>query len=51
MSMIKLNNKTVVISTLDNSRKKGLITSTPKIKISILNTKEVDIAMIDADIY
>ena len=49
--MAKSNNKIVVISILDNSEKKSLLISTPEIMISILSTKEVDIAMISANAY
>ena len=51
ISMAKSNHKTVVISTLDNSRKEGLPILIPEIKISTLNTKKVDITMIGADTY
>ena len=39
--MAKLNYKTVVISTFNNSKKKGLPISILETKISILNTKKV----------
>lgn len=45
------NYKRSVISTLNNSEKKGLPILILKIKILILNIKKVNIAMINADAY
>ena len=49
--MVKLNYKIVVISILDNSKKESLLISILETKISTLNIKEVDIAMMDMDAY
>lgn len=49
--MTKLNYKIVIISTLNNFEKKGLSILIPEIKVSILNTKEIDIVMISIDTY
>ena len=49
--MAKSNNKRVVISTLNNSGKESLPISTLGTKVLILNTKEIDIAMIVANAY
>lgn len=49
--MAKLNHKIIVISILNNSKKKGLPILIPETKISILNTKEVYVVIIDADTY
>lgn len=49
--MVKSNYKTVVISTLDNFGKKGLSISIPETKISILGTKELNVARIGTDAY
>lgn len=49
--MALLNYKRSVISTLNNSEKKGLPILILKIKILILNIKKVNITMINADAY
>lgn len=50
-SMAKSNHKTVVISILDNSKKKGLPISIPETKVSTLDIKEVKITIIGMDAY
>lgn len=49
--MVKSNHKMVVISILDNFEKKCLSISTLQIKVLILNTRKVDVAMIDTNTY
>lgn len=50
-SINKSESKIIVISILNNSKKKGLLISIPETELSIPVTKELDIAMIDADVY
>lgn len=50
-SIAKLNYKTVVISILDNFRKKGLPILILEIKASILNNKKIDVIIIDINTY
>ena len=49
--MAKSNHKTVVITIVNSSGKKGLPISIFETKVLIPSTKEVDIPMIDADAY
>lgn len=51
INMAKSNHKTVFISILDNSGKENLPISIPETKVSTLNTKKVNIAMIDVNTY
>ena len=49
--MEKSKPKTVIISISDHSKKKRLSTLTLEVKVSTSVTKEVNVAMIDTDIY
>lgn len=51
LNMDKLKPKTVVISTLNHSRKEKLPVLIPEVEISTFATKEVDIAMISTNVY
>lgn len=50
-SMTKLNIKIVIISILDNFKKESLLISILKTKVLILNTKKLNIAIININTY
>ena len=51
MSMAKSNYKTIVISILDNFKKKSLSIWTLEVKVLIFGIKKVDITMINTNTY